>query len=203
LLLRVANHLKLRLDVDGKVFKRVAFADAVKNTFCNAFGVSREFLEEWKVKADPPPGFEKNIRQGLQFIGDGFRTIVPTIWLDIAFREQSNRMIFSDTRYFNEFRKIKEVGGHNILIWRPGFENDDPNGSEAQIGELIRFFKGIGLEHGPVTSELISDLASVPVSDLHPAARDVDFFLVNDEDGLERLHKKIDEDVVPWLKNVG
>ena len=76
-----------------KTWERGAFANAVKDTYCNAFGVSREFIENWKRNPEPPPGMLMNVRKGLQFIGDGFRQIVPSIWIDIALRSKDNLII--------------------------------------------------------------------------------------------------------------
>jgi hypothetical protein len=124
----------------GEKWERGAFANAVKNTFCSAFDVDRDFIEKWKRIDSPPPGFLLPIRKGLQNIGDGFRQIVPDIWIKIALREAiNNNMIISDGRYINEAKSVKENGGINVLIYRDGFLNDDPNPSEAQLRPLILY----------------------------------------------------------------
>jgi len=124
----------------GEKWERGAFANAVKNTFCSAFDIDRDFIEKWKRIDSPPPGFLLPIRKGLQNIGDGFRQIVPDIWIKIALREAiNNNMIISDGRYINEAKSVKENGGINVLIYRDGFLNDDPNPSEAQLRPLILY----------------------------------------------------------------
>ena len=79
----------------GEKWERGAFANAVKNTFCSAFDVDRDFIEKWKRIDSPPPGFLLPIRKGLQNIGDGFRQIVPDIWIKIALREAINNNMIS------------------------------------------------------------------------------------------------------------
>jgi hypothetical protein len=120
----------------SKLWTRSAFAKGVKKVFTDAFDTTFEFVEEWKVKPEPPPGFEMNVRKSLQFIGDGFRQIRPTVWLDLALRGNEPRII-SDVRYINEFRRVHEEGGLNILVGRTEKLNDDPNASEAQIKPYV------------------------------------------------------------------
>lgn len=117
---------------DTDPWKRASFAANVKKVFCETFGVDIAFIEEWKVKTEVPPGFDMPCRSALQFIGDGFRKIRSTIWMDLTFRDKSPKII-SDVRYVNEFTRIKQEGGLNILVARTDRLNNDPNGSEAQI----------------------------------------------------------------------
>jgi hypothetical protein len=81
------------------------------------------------------------VRNALQFIGDGFRGIRNTIWLDLCFRDDVPKII-SDVRYVNEFKRVKAEGGLNILVGRPDKLNDDPNGSEAQIKPFVEWALG-------------------------------------------------------------
>ena len=83
-----------------------------------------------------PEGLKKTVRQGLQFIGDGFREIKSNIWIELAFRDAKN-LVFLDGRYVNEAAYTKENNGINFVVWRPGFENNDPNQSEAQIRPIV------------------------------------------------------------------
>lgn len=178
----VANYLATRLPN----FERAAFAANVKRIFCETFNVDLAFVEEWKTKPEIPPGFDMNVRQGLQFIGDGFRKIQGNIWIELAFRQDRN-IILSDVRYVNELRKIRDVGGINILVYRPGFLNDDPNGSEAQIRPFATTLEGIGKE-GVVRPE---SYVEVPI-DL------IDIFIRNDGTLLD-LHRKVDDFVLPYV----
>ena len=119
-------------------WKREAFAYGVKEVFSETFDVTRDFIEEWKVKDEVPPGFDMTVRKGLQFIGDGFRQIQADVWVNRPFKKKVPKVI-SDVRYPNEFQRIKQEGGFNILIGRPDKLSDDPNGSEALIKPYVKW----------------------------------------------------------------
>jgi hypothetical protein len=159
--------------------ERASFADNVKRIFCETFNVDRSFVEEWKTKSEVPEGFDSPVRQGLQQIGDGFRKIQGKIWIELAFRNRVRSAIFSDVRYINELKKIKEVGGTTVLVWRPGHENEDPNGSEAQIKPLVDWF----------ASQPCSSRQHLPPPE---GVEYVDHFLVNDG-SVEDLCDKVDD----------
>lgn len=135
----LADYLAERLNQREKTgtWERHAFANAVKKVYMDSFGVTRDFIEEWKRKDEPPPGMLLNVRKSLQFIGDGFRQIRGDIWIDIALRPCGHGMVISDSRYINEARAVKKRDGFNIVLWREGFENSDPNPSESQIKEVV------------------------------------------------------------------
>lgn len=173
---------------------RASFAAQVKKIYCDAFGVDLDFIEKWKVKSEIPPGFLKPVRQSLQFIGDGFRQIQEQVWIETCFRNNADKsVIISDGRYINELIKVRHVGGINVLVWRPGFENDDPNGSEAQIRPVIDQFKAMDFEgvvprHWGVFRDC--DVYGVEY---------VDYLLKNDGT-MEDLYRKIDAQLVPFLE---
>lgn len=144
----LADSLKELLNEPRELWVRAAFAANVKKVFCETFDVDMEFVEKWKVIPEIPPGFDMTVRQALQFIGDGFRKIRSTIWLDLAFRDKSKPVIISDVRYVNEFLRVKAEGGMNILVARPEKVNDDPNGSESQIKPYIDFCVNYFSGHG-------------------------------------------------------
>lgn len=184
----LARHAQVRKSFpDGRRWERSAFANAVKETYESAFGVNRQFVEEWKRKPEPPPGMLMNVRQSLQFIGDGFRKIKDDIWIDIALRDESRKLIISDSRYINEAKAVKAKGGMMIVLYRPGFLNDDPNPSESQIRPVVEWFAN-NLKEGP-----ISKSADIPYSEHY------DFFLVNDG-SLEDLYNKVDNLLVPFIE---
>jgi hypothetical protein len=173
------------------VWQRSAFADAVKSVFMDAFGEHKEFIEKWKRIPEPPEGYLKNIRQALQFIGDGFRQIKPDIWIEIAFRGYNPRKVFADCRYFNEARCVSEHGGINVLMWRPGYENDDPNPSEAQLKPCVDWCVSTN-QRGIIDLSLGEN----PPEEM----KWFDIFLRNDGSP-EDLYKKIDEIVIPYMEN--
>lgn len=166
---------------------RGAFASNVKRIFCEAFGVEPDFIEEWKTSSEMPEGFQMVVRKALQFIGDGFRQIKDGVWVDMLLRDNPDSLIISDIRYINELKAVRERGGINILIYRPGFMNDDPNDSEAVMKRFALHFIDGGRE-GRVRSQGDYGL--------------VDFFLVNDG-SLDDLYGKIDSLVVPHLEPKG
>lgn len=125
-------------DVDGKMTNRPwgrgSFAAEVKRIFCETFMFDPLLIDEWKVKDDPPPGFDASIRKALTMIGDGFRTIMGDIWIKRAFiDDSSNHKVYSDIRYLNEAGKIRKVGGPNILLCRPDRINYDVSRSESEL----------------------------------------------------------------------
>jgi len=175
-------------------WSRNAFANAVKDTFCNAFDVDREFIEKWKRVPEAPPGFLLPIRQCLQFIGDGYRKIRDEIWIEIALRDTGKNLIISDGRYINEAKAIKKKNGLMFLIYRPGFLNDDPNPSESQIRPMLEWAHKHMVD-GPVNyQELLMKYGVNIPSEL----KYYDYFFLNDGD-ISHLQKKVKENVVPFV----
>lgn len=137
-----SNYLCDRLNsITSEKWHRAAFAYNVKRIFCETFGVSFDFIEEWKVKNETPPGFNMPIRRCLTFIGDGFRDINQDIWVNLLLNENKKNIIISDTRYLSELKRVREEGGISILLWRPGYENDIPNRSEQELMPYVHMLK--------------------------------------------------------------
>jgi hypothetical protein len=166
-----------------------SFAKPVKEIYCRAFSVDMDFVEKWKVINEPPPGFEKTVRQSLQFIGDGFRSINPNVWVDYAFNNNPERSCYMDGRYLNELSRVKKEGGANILLWRPNHENNDANQSEAQIRPLVDWHAERKIE---------GDVGMLDRSLAPKGCELVDFFLINDGD-IASLYRKIDRLVIPKI----
>lgn len=188
------DYLAIKLNQYDIKWTRGAFANAVKETFCNAFGVDRDFIEKWKRIPENPPGFLMPIRQCLQFIGDGYRKIRDEIWIEIALRDNGQNLIISDGRYFNEAKRIKEKDGIMFLIYRPGYLNNDPNPSESQIRPLLDWAKN-NLNEGPIDHQqiLMHHHVSTPSELMY-----FDYYLVNDG-SIEDFYEKIQEKVVPYI----
>ncbi len=161
-----------------------AFADAVKKVYMQTFNVDLEFIEKWKRMPEVPPGFGKSVRDSLIFIGDNFRSIMPTVWIDIAFRDVKCNQVISDVRYLNEAEYIRSRGGLNILMWRPGHENYIKNPSEQEIVPYINELRSRG-----------KNLDCVMLDDKNFP---FDMFLINDGCVLS-LYNKLDELVIPQL----
>jgi hypothetical protein len=172
---------------------RIGFANAVKKIFMDAFGVDRNFVEEWKRKDESPPGFNQNVRKSLQFIGDGFRQIRSNIWIETAFRGDK-KIILNDVRYINEAKAIRERSGVTVVLWRPNFENNDPNPSESQIKPIVdwctRCEEGVLPKHDSFLVDYSPD-----------GIEFFDFFIKNDSTK-ESLYAKIDKILIPYLKEM-
>lgn len=160
----------------------VSFATPVKKIFCDAFGVDIDFVEQWKTKTEPPKLFNKNVRQALQFIGDGFRQIYSDVWVEYAVKNNPDNCCYMDARYINELSRIKERGGVNILVWRPGFENDDPNQSEAQIRPVLNWY---------ISQNIEGDVSQINKTGSSKGCEYIDFFIINNG-SLQDLYNKID-----------
>ena len=175
---------------------RTAFANAVKDVFESSFAVDREFTEKWKRLSESPPGMLQSVRKSLQFIGDGFRKIRDEIWIEIALRDESKKLVVSDSRYINEARAVKDKGGFMVVLYRPGFLNDDPNPSEAQIKPIVEFCATY-LEEGPIPS--YDKLISLYGEKVPEGMRHYDYYLINDGT-LDDLYSKVDRLLIPIIE---
>lgn len=190
----VADYLAKQLNENemglSDEWKRIGFAHAVKQVFMETFQVSWDFIEEWKRKDEVPEGFNLPIRRSLQFIGDGFRQIQSDIWINMAFRKDECKII-SDVRYYNEAKAIHNHNGINILIWRKGFENNDPNPSESQIKTTVDWLVKEGIEGH------LGNVSDLPETDtIKP--RLFDLFIRNE--GTQRqLYEKVDNLIIPYV----
>jgi len=173
---------------------RAAFANPVKEVYQNAFGVDRVFIEKWKRTNDSPPGMSMSVRKGLQFIGDGFREIKSNIWIEIALKEKDKQLIISDGRYTsNEAKAVDFLGGINVLLYRPGYLNDDPNQSEAQVRPLLDWcLKNIKTD-GPIKYD--PDRTDIPRH-----LEFFDYYLVNNGT-IKQLYDKVENLLLPFVEN--
>lgn len=199
----LSDRLALRLNESDGSWNRSAFASAVKKVFCEVFDADMEFVEKWKTIPEPPPGFDMPIRQALQFIGDGFRKIKGSIWLDLAFRNKEISTIISDVRYINEFTRVKKEGGLNIIIARPEKLNYDTNESEAQIRPYVNWL----MSRFRTTGEKVVDLTKFDWKEAHKSVLAppdhielFDLFVLNDGT-TEDFYTLIENSIVSFCKN--
>jgi hypothetical protein len=141
---------------------------------------------------DPPPGYLQTVRKALQFIGDGFRNIRADVWIELALRDPSP-VIISDGRYINEARAAKKRGGVNVVVWRPGFENDDPNRSESEILVIVNWCLKTN-QNGPIRYVEDTDAPEAIKEGVY------DYFFRNDV-SLEELPDKVNNELIPYLVN--
>jgi hypothetical protein len=195
----IINRVKNLPSTAAFIWQRSAFASAVKETFQDTFGVDRNFIEQWKRDPNSPPGFLKNIRQSLQFIGDGFRQIKDGIWIEIALRDETKNLIISDSRYINEARAIKKKGGFMLVLYRPGFMNDDPNPSESQIKPVVQWCLNTNQVDGPLNFDVPKESYAV-AGVTEEVMSNYDLF-INNDGTMDDLYAKVDNVVVPWLRD--
>ena len=186
-----ADHLCEKLNEQGMLggWKRASLGLNVKKIFAQHFGVSLEFIEEWKVKSEPPEGFNGPIRDGLIKIGDGWRDTKSDIWINKLFEDNADNLIISDIRYINEaqacrgdsdYEYMDDYYGATILIWRPGFENNKHSKSEQELMQFVHALK------------------DMPSGTINNPAIPFDLWLRNDSTR-EAWLDKVDHIVIPYL----
>lgn len=176
------DYLAERLNRDFGEWHRAAMANQVKNVFCETFGVTREFVEEWKRRDEIPPGFDMPIRQALTFIGDGFRKIRNNIWIDLLLKDNADNLVIGDIRYRNECDYLLHHNGMTVLLWRPGHENDFANASEQELMPFVNMLRNE--PDGIILDKMIP----------------FDLWIKNDSD-VTALYNKIDNIVVPFVRD--
>ena len=164
---------------------QIEFSDSMKKIICKTFGVDLEFIEKWKVINENAPGFDMPMRDCLIQIGDGFRKIRSTIWIDLMLKDIKGPVTCPSCRYINELKSIKNNNGINILLSRPGYLNDIKNDSESQIKPLIQYFLETTID-GKVPQNCGFR------SDAPRGVEYIDFFIRNDGT-LEDLKKKVEK----------
>jgi len=174
----------------------VAFGDAMKRVFMDFFEVDLEFIEQWKRKDEIPKGHLTTVRQSLQKIGDEFRQIKPSVWIDLIFRRNES-LVISDGRYMSEVKAVKDRGGVSILLWRPGFENEINHPSESQIKSYIDWCVKYAME-GEIHPAwgAAKDAFEEPI----PKPADLfDLFIINDG-SINDLYTKVDKIIIPYVE---
>jgi hypothetical protein len=177
----ITAYLIKRLNEYGELglWKHGSFGLAVKKIFSDNFGVTLEFIEEWKTKInETPPGFDRPIRDGLTMIGNEWRAQRKTIWIDKLLTDNKDNLVISDQRYINEAETIRSRGGITILVWRPGHENNKQSASEQELMPFVRKLK-----------ETPSGALSVP---------DIPFdFWIKNDGGKEDLYCCVEAKILP------
>jgi cytidylate kinase len=143
----VANHL-----VQKYGYKRIAFADPIKDICQIVFGLSIEQLNSY-MKEEIDDYWKISPRNLMQFIGtDLFRnnmaTIMPNIgdniWIHVLIRKISNeiqkdpniKFVITDVRFDNELEYIAKLNGLKIKVQRNNIINNDHHESESYTDKL-------------------------------------------------------------------
>ena len=120
---------------EGGAWKKIAFADALKDAVASLFGWNRQLLEgdspesrEWREKVDSYWGRELGIkdfspRKALQIVGtDVIRNhFDEAFWIKAVKRKilnSTNHIVITDVRFPNEAKMIKSMGGNIIQVIR-------------------------------------------------------------------------------------
>lgn len=115
----------------AKGFKRVAFADQLKEEVCRTMGLSKGMLELTKGEWRPL----------LVEWGRGRRRMDPDYWINkVAANLPEGDVAISDVRYPNEAKWIWSLGGFLIRMIRPGVEanNEEERVTIAEVDRLNR-----------------------------------------------------------------
>lgn len=171
-------------------FKIVGFADKIKDVVCDIFGITRDYIEEWKDNPTPPPGFLVPMREMLTDVGDGYRRFKPSIWIDYLYRNAITDTVVADGRYKNEAIAGKERGGFNVLIHRPGFENEVNNPSELWTGGLVKLLNQNSIVEGyiPESIKMEYDIGCYD-------------YIIRNEGTLEDLDRKVQTKLMPVIRH--
>lgn len=147
------NHLfyqdAIELQSEWEIKFRIGgFATRLKEIICDTFGITMKELLAYKNSQHFPDGWQENTRHAMQMIGECFRQIKPTVWIDnILIRYKNDNLIVDDGRYLNEAEAIKQSNGYCIYIFRPEKENTDPHPSESEMGQVIRSLRATIAPH--------------------------------------------------------
>lgn len=118
--------------VDNYGYKKMAFADPVKDATAVIFGWDRSLLEgdtdESRAFRETPDafwserfGFEVTPRWALQKMGTegGRDTFHDSLWVTALERRiDCDNIVISDVRFPNEIKKIKSLGGYVVRVIR-------------------------------------------------------------------------------------
>jgi hypothetical protein len=115
-------------------FKRVAFADPLKDAVADIFGWKRDMLEgdtkasrDFREKADPwwseRFGFDVTPRWALQKMGteagrDVFHTNLWVLAAEKRMQDKNQNYVISDVRFPNEVKFVQDLGGKVIRVKR-------------------------------------------------------------------------------------
>lgn len=189
-------------------WRRIGFADSLKQIFCSSFNWTLEVAEAWKRMDEVPPDLDCTVRRAWQIIGESFRQIKKDKWvqdaLDVARAGAS--IVIADLRHpADEALAIRKSGGVNVLLWRPGFENNDPHPSEAQIKRVVDWCLRNEVPEGPMKKwlKVIAPLEDASYAEDEELVRQVhlfDYFLHN-SGTKEDLAAKCEGSLVPFLEN--
>lgn len=136
---------------EGIRFKRVAFADPLKEAALDSIGVTAN-LDPDTLKDDCSITIYKNQapqrtisgRQYLQNFGVAAREVYGSnFWVDLSMSRinLTGNIVFTDVRFINEAEAIRNAGGYILYVYRVEDEPDGDHISEQKLpDDLIDFY---------------------------------------------------------------
>jgi adenosyl cobinamide kinase/adenosyl cobinamide phosphate guanylyltransferase len=121
-------------------YEKGFFAKPMKQMLAGLFGWDMDDLEDLKFKETPRPEiYGKTPRELLQSLGTewGRNMVGPNLWVDAALHGvQRDRTVFTDVRFPNEAKLIRDAGGvliHVACVDRATGTTSNAHSSEAWL----------------------------------------------------------------------
>ena len=179
-----------------KGFRRMSFAEPLKDAISAIFGWDRELLEgrtahsrEWREQVDTWWAKRLDLphltpRFVLQQWGTevGRRAFHDDIWIasvENKLRSIKDNIVLSDARFPNELRAIKRAGGVNIRVNR----GDNPSWYDAALS--------LSLDPKNIEAKKLLENQGVHASEYSSVGLEHDYYISNDGT-VDELHRKID-----------
>ena len=185
--------------VTFKGFRRMSFAEPLKDAISAIFGWDRELLEgktvysrQWREKVDPWWSDRLQIahltpRYVLQQWGTevGRRAFHDDIWIasvENKLRNIKDNIVLSDARFPNELKAVKSAGGITVRVNR----GDNPPWYEAALAINKGFYSS-----GYIEARKKLEEHNVHASEYSSVGLDHDYYIDNNGT-VDDLHRKID-----------
>lgn len=129
-------------------FKKVSFADRLKDALCLVYDLDRGKMDDLKYKETPHQNLGgMTPRKAMQLLGtEGFRNLIyDNTWIEAAYRticqhkDSGKSVCIADVRFPNEAHAICTWGGHLAFVERPSRTNEASvmaHASEQHLGKL-------------------------------------------------------------------
>lgn len=182
-------------------FKKLSFAESLKDAVANVFGWDREMLEgttkssrEWREQVDPWWSERLNIphltpRWVLQYWGtevcrNGFHNDIWVASVQNKLRQAKDNIVITDCRFANEVLVIKEVGGITTRVERGA----RPEWYDAAIS----FNKGPNSNPDWSIGKTILDKLNIHASEYSSVGLEYDYWLDNNQT-IDDLHNQVEK----------
>lgn len=182
---------------DSGLYRKVSFADHLKDVVALLYGWDRELLEgdtedsrKWREEIDGR--WDITPRSALQQVGVCMRDIDPDFWVThlgsrVDMRDDINYVI-PDTRFYNEFEMIRKAGGLIVEVVggpRPEWWNE-----AIRINQLRKYGRSTSMNHMQVqnfsdkmnqeTAKFNKNYPGVHISEWGWAGESIDVTINND-----------------------